>query len=323
MKIAITGANGFVGSNLIRHFQTAGHEVLALVRSVESANLLRNIVKTIVVDYSNPGPLYEAFCDMDVVVHNAGKTKALDMDEMMQANVSTTDNIITAINSLSKVTQLIYISSQAASRPSYGNVPVKESDAPAPLTNYGKSKLAAENLIRKKCNQPYTIIRPCSVYGDNDKDFLSLFKMVNMGFSFQIGKTDKLLNMIHVNELAEFISLCLMNERVFGQIIFATDTKVYHQSQIMRSIARALHKSPKYVVIPEVIAKLAFTLGGWYGKLFSVAVMVNKDKMKEIMAPGWVADTSKAKELLNWNPTPDFDLNIMETVKCYRALGWL
>lgn len=323
MKIAITGANGFVGSNLIRHFQAAGHEVLALVRSVESAELLKSIVKTIVVDYYNPSQLYEALCDIDVVVHNAGKTKALDMDEMMQANVGTTENIITAINSIDRETQLIYISSQAASRPSYGNVPVKESDPPAPLTNYGKSKLQAELLIRSKCNQPYTIVRPCSVYGSHDKDFLTLFKMINKGFSFQIGKQDKLLNMIHVDELAQFISLCLQNQKVYRQTIFATDGKVYRQSQIMRSIARALHKTPKYIVIPDWIARIAFSIGGWYGKLFSVAVIVNKDKMKEIMAPGWVADTTKAKDLLDWNPVSDIDRNLMETAKCYRVLGWL
>ncbi|MDD2228777.1 MAG: sugar nucleotide-binding protein [Candidatus Cloacimonetes bacterium] len=323
MKIAITGANGFVGSNLISHFQSEGHEVLALVRSAEAARLLSNFVSTKTLKYSDITALSLALTGVDVLIHNAGKTKALDHDEMMDVNVEVTSNVVLAVSIMNQPIQLIYISSQAASRPSYGNIPVKESDAPAPLTSYGKSKLAAEMLIRQSCTKPYTIIRPCSVYGSGDKDFLALFKMVNKGFSFNIGKQDKLLNMIHVSELAAFIGLCLKNKAAYGEIFFATDGRVYKQCEIQSSIAKALNKKPLHITIPSFIARLAFHIGDAWGKTMHVATIVNKDKMKEIMAEGWLADPEKAIRILGWNPKPNLEKHIMETAKCYREHGWL
>ncbi|PKN73867.1 MAG: hypothetical protein CVU50_01400 [Candidatus Cloacimonetes bacterium HGW-Cloacimonetes-3] len=323
MKIAITGANGFVGSNLVSALQAEGHEVLALVRSVASSQLLDNLVKTVVVNYEDMANLYSALLDCDVVIHNAGKTKALYPEEMMATNVGITENIIIAINSIDKPVQLIYISSQAASRPSYGNVPVKESDKPSPLTSYGRSKLAAEVLIRRTCNKPFTIIRPCAVYGFGDKDFLSLFKMVRLGFSISIGREDRMMNMIYVNELASFIILCLQNPAAFGETFFATDGQTYRQSDVLAYIALALHKKPVKLVIPNLIAKLLFYSVGAFGKIFSVPMLMNKDKMKEVLAEGWLADSSKAKEILGWNPQPDLKLHILETAKCYKKLGWL
>lgn len=323
MKIAITGANGFVGSNLIRHFLSEGHEVLAIVRSVATAQLLEHLAPTVIIDYRNVEALYTAFRDCDVVIHNAGKTKTLYHEQMMQANVGITENIIVAINSVDKPIQLVYVSSQAASRPSYGNVPVKESDMPAPLTSYGRSKLAAEMLIRKTCKQPFTIIRPCSVYGYGDKDFLSLFRMVKLGFSISIGKEDKLINMIYVNELAAFISLCMQNTAAFGKTFFATDGQVYRQRDVLAYIALAMHKNPIRIVVPNPVAKVLFYVGDAFGKVFSIPTLMNKDKMKEIMAESWLVDPSKAKEILGWNPEANLKLHILETAKCYHELGWL
>jgi len=323
MKIAITGANGFVGSNLITHFQSEGHEVIALVRSEDSAKSLSIITPVYVVDYMDTHALYIALKGVDVLIHNAGKTKTISHEEMMNANVGVTNSIVATINIKNDPIQLIYISSQAASHPSHDEIPVKESDAPAPLTSYGESKLAAETLILETCKQPFTIIRPCSVYGYGDKDFLSLFKMVNKGISFSIGRGEQLLNMIHVSELAAFIGICLQNPAAYGEIFFATDGKVYRQNDVQIAIAKALNKKPKNINIPIRLAKMVFYLGDAWGKMMHVASILNKDKMKEIMAEGWLADPEKARSILGWNPQANLEKHIMETAKCYRENGWL
>lgn len=323
MKIAITGANGFVGTNLTRHFQSHGHEVIALVRSHAAAEMLNHMVNTVVVDYLDAASICGVISGCDILIHNAGRTKALNDKEMFDANVEPTKVIVTAVNGMDSPLQLIFISSQAAAKPSYNHIPVKESDQPAPLTAYGRSKQTAEQLIRRNCNKPYTIIRPCSVYGYGDKDFLALFKMVKKGFSFRIGRDDKLLNMIHVDELASFISICLQNEAAYQQVFFATDGVVYKQSEIMQYIALALHKKPLQLCIPVILAKVVFHLGDAWGRIFNTPIIMNKDKMKEIMAESWLADPSKAREILHWHPQANLKKNILETAKCYQELGWL
>lgn len=323
MKIAITGANGFVGSNLITHFQSCGHEVFALVRPSANLKLVPPGTPLRQIDYTDINSLKTACEGMDVLIHNAGKTKALSHAEMLSANLGITQKVISAINSLPQQIQLIYISSQAASRPSRGNKPVQESEASAPLTSYGLSKAAAEKAIISTCKQPFTIIRPCSVYGGGDRDFLQLFKAVKFGLSFQIGREDKLLNMIHISELAAFLGLCLQNPVAFNQVFFATDAQVYRQSQILAAIASALHKKPLHIVIPNALAVTVFQLGDAWGRLLKRSTVINTEKMKEIMAEGWLADPAKAKTILGWNPTADLNLHIRETAECYRALAWL
>lgn len=323
MKIAITGANGFVGSNLVKHFLSAGYEVKAIIRANATTTFIPSSAQIVRVDYDDVTSLLSAFTGVDIIIHNAGKTKANNAEQMFKANLGITEKIIAAGNRIAESQQIIYLSSQAASRPSINNIPVKEDELGAPITIYGKSKLAAEEVIKQKCKKYYTIIRPCSVYGCGDKDFLQLFKIVDRGFSFQIGHKDKLLNMIYVSELCRFIELCVNNPSAYSQTFFATDGQIYKQSDIFSAIAKALNKHPITITVPESLAKLVFYAGDLYGHLFHKEVVVNKEKMKEILADAWLADISKAQNILGWQPITNLENNIKDTAKCYRALGWL
>ncbi|MEN6444424.1 MAG: NAD-dependent epimerase/dehydratase family protein [Candidatus Cloacimonas sp.] len=323
MKIAITGANGFVGSNLVKHFLSTGFEVKALIRASASSAFIPPQAQIERVDYNNPISLSTALRGIDIIIHNAGKTKALNSEQMFKANVGITEKIVSVMNNLPEQQQLIYLSSQAATLPCQNNVPLKEDEPCAPITCYGKSKLAAEQMIQKQCKKNYTIIRPCSIYGCGDKDFLQLFKMVSWGFGFKIGRKDKLLNMIYVSELAQFVELCVNNPAAYSQIFFATDGHIYRQSEIVKAIAKALNKNPVVITIPEFLALPVFYAGDLYGRIFHKEVVINREKMKEIMADAWLADIGKAREILHWNPIANLEEHLKETAKCYRALGWL
>lgn len=323
MKIAITGANGFVGNALCNHFLARGFAVKALVRKSATPHYIPSEAQVCVADYNNPTGLINLLEDCDCIIHNAGKTKALTHTEMLKANLGVTESILTAINTLTHPIRLIYISSQAVAGPVEGNNPLPESAEPNPVSSYGRSKLAAEQAIMQKCRQPWTIVRPCSVYGCGDKDFLSLFKMVKAGFAVQIGKQDKLLNMIHSSELASFLELCVLSPLAENQIFYATDGNTYTQSQVVLSIAKALNKKPLRIVIPLWLTKQAFYTGHLYGVVFRRSVLINREKMKEILAPGWLSSVDKATELLNWKPQANLDKHIKETAECYRKSGWL
>ena len=323
MKIAITGANGFVGSNLVKHFLSAGYEVRAIVRSNAFTTFISPRAQIVKVNYYDAQSLISAFTGIDIIIHNAGKTKALNSGQMFKANLGITEKIIEAINKLPEEQQLIYFSSQAASRPSIDNIPVKEDEPSAPVTWYGKSKFAAEKAIKEKCRKNYTIIRPCSIYGCGDKDFLQVFKLVNRGFGFKIGRKDKLINMIYVLELCRFVELCVNNPAAYSQTFFATDGKVHKQSDVIKAVAKALNKKPVTITVPEFLACLIFYAGDLYGRLFHKEVVTNREKMKEIMADAWLADTEKAIRILGWKPTANLENNMKETAKCYHDLGWL
>ncbi|MCB5266008.1 MAG: NAD(P)-dependent oxidoreductase [Candidatus Cloacimonetes bacterium] len=319
MKIAITGANGFVGSTLLSSLQAKNFKPVALVRRPFYAQGLA--VREI--DYSNSKQLSEALSDLDLVIHNAGMTKSLNHSEMYAANIGLTQKIVSAINHIEHPIRLIYMSSQAASGPSTSVLPRKESDPSEPISIYGKSKALAEKVIHEQCRQPYNIVRACSIYGPQDRDFLQLFKLCKRGLSMQIGRQERLMNMIHVSQLADFIHHLIINNDVNKETFFASDNEAYTQAQVVQYIAKAMATQNRQIIVPQALAHGAFALSDMWGRIIRRPQVMNLEKYKEITAEAWLIDSSKARELLDWNPAPRMPELIEETYQWYISNGWL
>ncbi|PKN78976.1 MAG: hypothetical protein CVU48_06605 [Candidatus Cloacimonetes bacterium HGW-Cloacimonetes-1] len=322
MKIAITGANGFVGSNLVKHFQ--GCSVIALVRKNSDCSLLNDFHDTITVDYSNIESMKTVLCGVDVVIHNAGLTRAVDWQQMYRANVVTTSQIIQAVNQAPSISRFIQISSLAASHPAYRGEEVSESDRPLPLTWYGKSKMLAEKITRQSCEKPWSIVRPCSVYGEGERDFLQLFQMVKKGFILQAGKPDNRLNLIHVSELCTFIELVMNCPEAVGEIFNANDGEIYQQDQFIAVLKDIL--KPKHSLalrLPDSIVRLYARYGDIIGKLKHQPQLINSQKILELFGDPWLGSITKARETLKWDPKPQFEKHLSETIKWYETSGWL
>ncbi|MEF3693977.1 MAG: NAD-dependent epimerase/dehydratase family protein [Candidatus Cloacimonadota bacterium] len=322
MKIAITGANGFVGSGLIRQFQSSGHQVTAVIRKNSDTSIIPDC-KMIRLDYNNSKELLEALADVDVLIHNAGMTKALNYAQIYRANVQLTRDILGASQSAPSLKQFIFISSQAASRPSHGKETISEEDPSAPVTWYGKSKLRAERVVKETSPVPFTIIRPCSIYGPGDKDFLQLAKLAAKGLNLKLGTRTRYLNMIHVNELANLLELCLLNDKAFNQTFFASDGEVYTQDTIPSLMAKALKVKKLDLVVPESLAGLAAWGGELWGQMSRRPVVLNREKIKEFMAESWLCSIDKARNLLGYNPQPNLEKCIKETIQWYKEASWL
>jgi nucleoside-diphosphate-sugar epimerase len=163
-RILITGGSGFIGTNLVTHFESFGYTIInldmAAPRKKEHAgywqktNLLdAPAVKQVVAEFS---PTH--------VVHLAART---DLDGRQaadySANTEGTANLIAALNNIQSLRRVIFASSMLVCRPGY--IPGNELDF-APATVYGESKKEMELMIRQK-ELPYEwlIIRPTSMWG--------------------------------------------------------------------------------------------------------------------------------------------------------------
>ena len=323
MKIAVTGANGFVGSNLVSFLCGAGHEVRALVRSNADLSAIDPRAERCETDYCDSSSLNAALAGVDILIHNAGKTRTNSFEEMLQANVGITRRIVEASNRAVGMQRLVYISSQAASKPSPDAREVSEDEPSAPVTWYGQSKLLAEKIIRADARVSWTVVRPVSVYGEGDKDFLELFKLQNLGLNVRIGRQDKLMNLIHIGELCQFIQLCLSSKEAENQVFFASDGQVYSQAQFSELVSRLLGKPSRRITIPVPLARVVFTGGDLLGRLTGKPQVVNRQKMREILADNWLCSIEKARRLLGWNPLADLEGKLSATLDWYRNKGWL
>ncbi|MDD5624642.1 MAG: NAD(P)-dependent oxidoreductase [Candidatus Cloacimonetes bacterium] len=323
MKIAITGANGFAGSNFANYFHSQGNEVRGIVRPQADLSLLDSNLDIQVSDYNSKEELKRILEGMDVLIHNAGAVRTHTFMQMVEANVGTTRRVMEAFNAMSEGKRFIYISSQAASHPTKDMELAKEEEPSAPVDWYGKSKLLAEKIIQTECAKEWVIVRPCSIYGPGEKDFYQVFKAVQKGINFHIGRKPQYMNLIYVRELAQFLELCLTQKNAAGEIFFASDGEIYTQQEFMRLIAEILEVKTVEIAVPVSLAKAAFYAGEAFERITGKTTLLNKQKMKEIIDVTWLCSIDKAKRLLGWNPQPDLKGHLSETINWYKEHNWL
>ncbi len=322
MKIAVTGANGFVGNNFANHFNSQGHEVVAIVRPDSPLNLLDPDIEVCRTDYQ--AGLDAALNGVEILIHNAGAIRTRSFAQMVAANVGTTRRVMEAFNRCETGRRIVYISSQAASHPSRGNEEVSESEPSAPVDWYGRSKLLAERIIRAECAREWVVARPVPVFGPGERDFLQIFKAVKAGLSFHIGRREQYLNLIYIDELCSFTELCCIHPRAAGEVFFASNGRTYTHREFMAACAKALgRKKTLDIAIPVPLAVLGFNAGELFESLTGKVSLVNKQKMKELIGVNWVGSIAKARELLGWTPQPDLEANLAKTFAWYKDHGWL
>jgi len=176
VKVIVTGATGFIGSHLAARLVREGAEVVCLVRPTSSLRWLEGLdVETRVAPLEDAQALERAVADAELVVHAAGLTRARSVAAYMAANAENTRRLLGAMGD--GVRRLVYVSSLAAVGPNPSAEPLDESAEPRPLGGYGASKLAAEQAVREHAGRVETcIVRPPSVYGPRDPNFVSLFR---------------------------------------------------------------------------------------------------------------------------------------------------
>ena len=158
----ITGATGFVGSNLVDALLQHGWEVHCLVRDARRAGSLEQLGATLHLGNLGDSQCLEtALAGVDTVFHVAGRVRALRQGEFLADNVEGTRNIVAAAAALPQPPVVIMVSSLAAGGPSKPGAPRRETDDDRPISAYGQSKLAAERAAAQLAAEvPLSIIRP-------------------------------------------------------------------------------------------------------------------------------------------------------------------
>ena len=321
MKALVTGATGFIGSHLTSELIKSGYDVTCLLRRSSSLRWIDALdVKKAYGDCLDRDSLYDALGGFDYIFHLAGLTKAASVKDFYEVNVKGTENLLGAVIAKNPgVKRFIYISSLAAAGPSANGMPLSEVSKPHPVSDYGKSKLEAEyKVLNLRERLPVTIIRPPAVYGPRDKDFLVFFKFIKKGIfpSFGNGR----YSMIYVEDLVRGIIESSRSSECAGEVFFLSDKNIYSNRDIADAISSALGKKPYKIRIPRIFLSLIFGITGKLGKKTGI---INIDKMKEIIHPHWVCDSSAARQRFGFAPAASLKEGIKWTADWYRIHRWL
>ena len=177
----LTGGTGFIGSHVAREFVSHGWRVRALVRRPSRAGFLPSAVDVVPGDLREPSVYREYLKGCAAVLHCAGATRGRSLEEYRRVNVEGTSAIAKTAAVACPEAMFVHVSSQAAAGPSRDGVPVQETDAPEPVSWYGRSKLEGEQAVARHHPGPWCIVRPSIVYGAGDPGLLQMFSVVARG----------------------------------------------------------------------------------------------------------------------------------------------
>ncbi|MEW5995319.1 MAG: SDR family NAD(P)-dependent oxidoreductase, partial [Candidatus Zixiibacteriota bacterium] len=324
-SILITGANGFVGARLCRKFQCEGFHVIAGVRQTSDLSLLNGLeLEYRYGDVTQPETLPDMVAGVEYVIHNAGITKTKRKEAFFEVNEKGTAALFdTVAKHNPSVKRVVLISSLAAAGPSQPGRPLTEQDEPHPITAYGRSKLAAEGVALSFADRvPVVILRPSGIYGPGDKEILSFFQTVNRRIKPYIGKTDRCLQLIHVDDLAEAVYLAVTQPTESGSILFIAESRSYTMRELIATLELTSSKRAFPVHIPSPLFRGIALLSEAVSRLFGGTPMLTREKARELL-DWWEVSTEKAKQELGFQARISFEQGARETFRWYREKGWL
>lgn len=319
MKILVTGASGFVGSHLTEELEKKGHEVFSLSRSEKKFIDFNAKGKLILGDLSKESInkwIENLPEDLDAVIHTAGIVHSFNTDSFYQINSKATKDLIMAFKLKFKKIHFSLISSLAA----FGPGEVKETDTPKPVSEYGKSKLAAERsligLLPKQWS--YSIIRPPMVIGPRDPAMLDVFKMVKNKIVPVCGKNGKNFSysFVCVFDLVQGIikSLEHSNEDYF----ISYPQKISMEELALESAKKLSIKKVIFLPLPRPILKIVGKASKILTRLFKLDLRTTPDKIHEITAPSWVCNSQKAIDTISFVPEYDLSKTLDVTLDYYK-----
>ena len=220
-RVLITGANGFIGSNLCRYFLQHSYDVTALVRRTSDLHFLDGLALTLVYgDLSDPGSV-RLPPDLDYVIHAAAlASESATMQEALRAIRDTTANLLELLKRDGlRVKRFIYISTGLVLGHRATDISEEHPGRRAlGIRPYVCAKRAAEALVRERCGAeglPAVILRPTDVYGPYDRTTsLRVLKAIEDGWPAVAGTGRHVLSFCWVGNLAQACHLaCRMNGR--------------------------------------------------------------------------------------------------------------
>ncbi|NKB87312.1 MAG: NAD-dependent epimerase/dehydratase family protein [Acidobacteria bacterium] len=321
----VTGGTGFIGWALCEALRDAGWCVRAVVRPTSSNPLPEGVER---YDANlDAAALGDACAGAQVVFHLAGLTRARTYEEFHSVNADGAAEVARAARRADAF--FVLVSSQAAAGPGTVDNVRMETDPEAPLSDYGRSKLAGEHAVRAIAGLRYSIIRPPGVYGPRDKDFLVLFRSARRGLLPRLGSASKAYTLIHVSDVVGALLAVARTGRedpaaVDGLTAFIGHSQPVTQGELLQSIARAVDKPRALrLPVPLGVLRVLAEFGELQGAVTGRPAVLNRSRFRELSAPGFVCNVERIADATGWRAAIGFDAGMKETARWYIAEEWV
>ena len=281
--------------------------------------------------------LRQAVRDQDVVFHLAGAINAPDWKTYHEINAAGTFNLVEAcLEENPGLGRFVHVSSISAAGPSPRGTALREEDECRPVSDYGRSKRAAELAAEVWCDRvPTTVIRPGIVFGPWDRLLLPMFRSIDrLGIHPIPTFAPPPLSLLHVQDLVEvLVRAAERGTRLVQQsrgaspgagYYFACSGQHLTYPELGRMVAQALGR--RHVLLLHLVEPLPWLVAGvteLFARLSRQPVIVNVDKMRESIQPSWAASPQAIRQQLGFSEACSLDQRLRQTVDWYREHRWV
>ncbi|MFQ5889864.1 MAG: NAD-dependent epimerase/dehydratase family protein [Gemmatimonadota bacterium] len=328
MKILITGGTGFIGSRLALRCQTDGHTVRVFGQeNTDAESLNRQLleergVEVVVGSVTQRDAVTEAVQDADIVFHLAATQHEMNVpdEKFWHVNVDGTQRMVDA-SAQAAVRRFVHGSTIGV----YGWLPgtIDESSPCAPDNIYGTTKLEGEKRalsFRKALD--VVVIRIPETYGPGDRRLLKLFRAINRGTFFLIGKGENVHHPIFVDDLIDGLLEAAASDDAVGEVLLLAGKDPVTTAGMVAAIAAALGRRPPRLRAPLAPFLAAATVLELTLRPLGVQPPLHRRRL-DFFRKSFTLSAKKAERLLGFSPVVSFEEGARRTAAWYRETGLL
>ena len=305
--VLVTGGNGFIGKRLTDALLQAGYKVRIVSRRVSTKQPVHPDVSLVQADYQNIDSLRQVMQGCSLIYHLAAAIFGFKYEDFEKANTIATQNMVAAANATPGIERFIYMSSLAASGFATDiEHPRVETDKPAPISDYGITKLGGEKaLLNLRSDIVWTIVRAPIVYGGSESGVSKIATWVKRGLMVNTSGNG-LFSFVYVGDLVTALAAIPQTPGTEGQIFFVCEEKNYPWPDFIHKMATAMGtRKPFMPQAPGWALHIAAAIYSLTARLTGAQPALNYDKIKEAQIPGhWICDGSKWRILSGQSFTP-------------------
>lgn len=329
MRIFLTGGSGFIGSRLAPLAVENGHAVTVVTpinTAAEQARcdaLAKAGIKLVIAPLEDSAVIARELQGHDVVIHLAAAQHEAQAPEshFHRVNVQGTSSLLD-LAAKAGVRRFVHGSTIGV----YGSAAagsLDEQSALAPDNPYGRTKAAAEQVVRQfESPMEWVIVRISETYGPGDMRLLKLFKGIRKGRFLTVGSGDNIHQLIYVDDLSRgLLAACTAPGAVKQTIVLAGEEKLT-TNDMVTNISAALGSSKRVMHAPMwPFVAAAFVFESTFSPL-GLKPPLHRRRL-DFFRKSFYFSNAKAQELLGFRSQVNFQEGTRRTAEWYRANGYL
>ena len=326
-RVLVTGATGYTGQVLVKRLLEAGASVRAIARNSSDLTPLAGLnVEWVRGEVYDPDCIREAMAGMQYVFHVAAAFREArsSRQDYWNVHVGSTELLCAEAIKQPDFQRFVHVSTVGV----HGHIAAPPGDENTPFgpgDDYQETKAEAETELVAFAAEhalPYSIIRPCAIYGPGEKRLLKLFRMATKPCFPILGTGKCWYHLVHVEDLVGAMMLAAVKEKALGQAFIAGADQAIQLEEMAKIIARTYNNRLKVLRLPITPFFILGDLCELLCKPFKIEPPIYRRRVA-FYSKDRNFTTRKMQQVLGYQPVYDNETGIVETAEWYKKHGWL